>query len=62
MRDARDTQRSSAPLKPAEDAYQFDTSSLTIDEVVAQILDWYRQRRGCNSLEERFVRLHMQSR
>jgi cytidylate kinase len=46
MRDARDTQRSSAPLKPAEDAYQFDTSSLTIDEVVAQILDWYRQRSG----------------
>ena len=46
MRDARDMQRSSAPLKPAEDAYQFDTSSLTIDEVVAQILDWYRQRMG----------------
>jgi CMP/dCMP kinase len=46
MRDARDMQRSSAPLKPAEDAYQLDSSSLTIDEVVAQILDWYRQRMG----------------
>jgi len=42
-RDARDMQRASAPLKPAQDAYQLDSSSLTIDEVVAQILDWYRQ-------------------
>ena len=40
-RDRRDTERSAAPLKPAEDAYQLDSSGLTIDEVVAQILDWY---------------------
>jgi len=42
-RDARDMQRASAPLKPAKDAYQLDSSSLTIDEVAAQIIDWYRQ-------------------
>ncbi len=42
-RDARDMQRASAPLKPAQDAYQLDSSSLTIDEVAAQIIDWYRQ-------------------
>jgi 3-phosphoshikimate 1-carboxyvinyltransferase len=42
-RDARDMQRASAPLKPAQDAYQLDSSSLTIDEVVAQIVEWYRQ-------------------
>ncbi len=40
-RDARDAQRSAAPLKPAPDAYQLDSSGLTIDEVVAQILSWY---------------------
>ena len=40
-RDDRDLQRSAAPLAPAEGAYQFDTSSLTIDEVVAQIINWF---------------------
>ncbi|MDL1862873.1 (d)CMP kinase [Betaproteobacteria bacterium PRO7] len=42
-RDERDSRRSAAPLKPAEDAYQLDSSALAIDEVVAQILDWYRR-------------------
>lgn len=32
-RDLRDTQRATAPLKPADDAYIFDTSELNIDEV-----------------------------
>jgi cytidylate kinase len=41
QRDERDSSRSAAPLKPAEDAYQLDSSHLTIDEVVAQILHWY---------------------
>jgi cytidylate kinase len=40
-RDRRDVERSTAPLKPAEDAYQLDSSGLTIDEVVAQVLNWY---------------------
>jgi cytidylate kinase len=40
-RDRRDVERSTAPLKPAEDAYQLDSSGLTIDEVVTQVLNWY---------------------
>jgi cytidylate kinase len=36
-RDRRDSERSDAPLKPAVDAIQLDTTNLTIDEVVAQI-------------------------
>jgi len=42
-RDERDSKRSASPLKPAEDAYQLDSSALSIDEVVARILDWYRK-------------------
>lgn len=38
-RDVRDSSRATSPLKPAEDAYLLDTSNLSIDEVVAQILD-----------------------
>jgi cytidylate kinase len=45
-RDARDAERAAAPLRPAEDAYRLDSSSLTIDEVVAQVLSWYA---GCAS-------------
>lgn len=41
-RDARDAQRSTAPLKPAEDARTLDTSDITADQAVAQILAWYR--------------------
>ena len=41
-RDKRDTERSTAPLRPAEDAYQLDSSGLTIDEVVAQVVNWFR--------------------
>lgn len=37
-RDKRDQERRVAPLKPAEDAVCIDTDSLTIDEVVQQIL------------------------
>ncbi len=42
-RDERDSQRSASPLRPAEDAYQLDSSQLSVDEVVGQILDWYRK-------------------
>ena len=41
-RDARDVQRAAAPLKPAEGAHLLDTSNLTIDEGVRQVLEWYR--------------------
>ncbi len=40
-RDARDSNRAVAPLKPAEGAYLLDTSNLTIDQAVEQVLDWY---------------------
>lgn len=42
-RDRRDAERAVAPLKPASDAYQLDSSALTADEVVALILDRYRK-------------------
>ena len=41
-RDARDTSRSVAPLKPAQDARLLDNSELSIDASVAQVLDWWR--------------------
>jgi len=40
-RDERDCSRSAAPLKPAGDAHRLDSSDLTIDQVVAQILNWH---------------------
>lgn len=40
-RDARDANRAVAPLVPAEDAHYLDTSEMTADEAVAQILQWY---------------------
>lgn len=43
-RDQRDANRAAAPLKPAEDAYQLDTSTLDIDQVVARVLRWYGER------------------
>ena len=42
-RDQRDGQRAASPLKPAKDAYQIDSSALTVDEVVALVLKWYAQ-------------------
>ena len=38
-RDARDAQRTVAPLKPADDAVVIDTSGIGIDAVVARVLD-----------------------
>jgi len=38
-RDARDAQRTVAPLKPADDAVVIDTSGIGIDAVVAKVLD-----------------------
>ena len=40
-RDARDANRVVAPLKPAEDAYLLDTSYLTVEKAVNQVLYWY---------------------
>lgn len=40
-RDARDSNRAVAPLKPAEGAYLLDTSDMTADEAVDRVLHWY---------------------
>lgn len=43
-RDARDRNRSVAPLIPAADSQVLDSSALSIDEVVQRIVDWWRKR------------------
>ncbi len=43
-RDARDATRAVAPLAPAPGALELDSSDLGIDDVVARILAWYRDR------------------
>ncbi|GGB97029.1 cytidylate kinase [Oxalicibacterium flavum] len=40
-RDARDANRAVAPLRPAEGAYLLDTSNLTVNQAVEQVLGWY---------------------
>jgi 3-phosphoshikimate 1-carboxyvinyltransferase len=43
-RDARDSSRSVAPLKPAQDALLLDNSHQTIEESVAQVLQWWEAK------------------
>ncbi len=45
-RDARDAARSAAPLQQMADAKLLDTTHLTIDQAVAQVLAWYREATG----------------
>ena len=42
-RDERDSARSVAPLQKAADARVLDSTGLGIEEIVRQVLDWYRQ-------------------
>lgn len=42
-RDARDIQRATAPLKQVEGAHLLDTSDLSIDQAVEQVLSWYQE-------------------
>ena len=44
-RDERDSQRAVAPLKPAMDAIQVDTTALSIEQVLKLIMDEVRHRR-----------------
>ena len=44
VRDARDTSRSVAPLKPAQDAKLLDNSDLTVEESVDQVLTWWQSK------------------
>jgi len=41
-RDARDTSRSTAPLKPAQDARLLDNSDLSIEQSVDLVLNWWQ--------------------
>ena len=43
QRDARDSQRSVAPLRQEADAKLLDTTHLTIEQAVKQVLDWARK-------------------
>ncbi len=43
-RDARDMSRDVAPLKPAKDAISLDTTTLSIEEVLAMVLDHARHK------------------
>jgi 3-phosphoshikimate 1-carboxyvinyltransferase len=48
-RDARDTQRSVAPLKPAADAMHLDNSMLSIEESVTHVLAWWQSKQVLGS-------------
>jgi len=43
-RDEQDTNRSSAPLRPADDALVLDSTGLTIEQVVDKIVDHYHSQ------------------
>jgi len=43
-RDLRDSSRSVAPLKPAQDAMLLDNSDLGIEQSVTQVLDWWQSK------------------
>jgi cytidylate kinase len=43
-RDARDMNRAVAPLAPAEDAYILDSSNMSADDAVEQVLKWYAEK------------------
>jgi cytidylate kinase len=43
-RDARDAQREHSPLRPAGDAVELDTSSLSVDDVVDRVVALVRER------------------
>jgi 3-phosphoshikimate 1-carboxyvinyltransferase len=42
-RDARDSSRSVAPLKPAQDARHLDNSQLSIEQSIDQVLSWWQE-------------------
>jgi 3-phosphoshikimate 1-carboxyvinyltransferase len=48
-RDARDSQRNVAPLKPAQDALFLDNSEQSIDQSIAQVLRWWEDKQPFGS-------------
>jgi 3-phosphoshikimate 1-carboxyvinyltransferase len=48
-RDARDAERAVAPLRATPDAKLLDTTALTVEEAVEQVVEWARERLGSAS-------------
>ncbi len=48
-RDARDSSRSVAPLKPAQDARLLDNSDLSIEESLNLVLNWWQEKNAFGS-------------
>ena len=48
-RDMRDTSRPVAPLRHYPDARLLDTTQLSIEQVVNQVIDWYREISPANA-------------
>jgi 3-phosphoshikimate 1-carboxyvinyltransferase len=48
-RDARDTSRAVAPLKPAQDAELLDNSGLSVESSVMQVLHWWQSKQPFSS-------------
>ena len=44
VRDERDTSRAAAPLKQADDAHLIDSTGLTLDEVLGQLIERIQKR------------------
>jgi 3-phosphoshikimate 1-carboxyvinyltransferase len=49
-RDARDTSRSVAPLKPAQDALLLDNSDLTVEKSVELVLEWWQSKQPFSAI------------
>ena len=49
-RDARDSSRSVAPLKPAQDARLLDNSDLTVEKSVTLVLDWWQDKQPFSAI------------
>jgi 3-phosphoshikimate 1-carboxyvinyltransferase len=49
-RDARDSSRSVAPLKPAQDALLLDNSDLTIEKSVGLVLSWWQDKQPFSAI------------
>jgi 3-phosphoshikimate 1-carboxyvinyltransferase len=45
-RDTRDSSRSVAPLKPAQDAMSLDNSDLSIEASVQEVLSWWQSKQA----------------
>jgi cytidylate kinase len=53
VRDQRDTTRAASPLEAAPDAVLLDSTGLSLDEVVARVVELARQPRSSRSPESR---------